>query len=156
VEINGKAGIYFADTRQTIRVYDVLAGENGGHDRSDASQSELFAGIGATWNAGQNFALRVEYQRFFDVGDDEKNYEQDIDVISRGGLLKSRCPGSSSTPDPGPALSLVAQAFGPMRRPASIVTASTGTSWWPPRLPVFTATMASTTSMPESTRPNTA
>jgi len=88
VEINGKAGLYFADTRQTIRLYDVLAGENAGHDRSDASQTELFAGIGATWNASQNFALRVEYQRFFDVGDDEKNYEQDIDVISLGVLFK--------------------------------------------------------------------
>lgn len=87
-EFNGKAGIFYADTRQTIRLYDVLAGENAGHNRSDASQIELFAGIGATWNANENFALRVEYQRFFDVGDDEKNYEQDIDVISLGVLFK--------------------------------------------------------------------
>jgi hypothetical protein len=32
--------------------------------------------------------VRVEYQRFFDVGDDEKNYEQDIDVFSVGVLFK--------------------------------------------------------------------
>lgn len=87
-EFNGKAGIYYADTRQTIRIFDVTAGENAGHNRSDASQTELFAGIGATWNAGENFALRVEYQRYFDVGDDEKTYEQDIDVISVGVLFK--------------------------------------------------------------------
>jgi OOP family OmpA-OmpF porin len=87
-EFNGKAGVFFADTRQTIHLYDVLLGENAGHDRSDASQTELFAGIGATWNANQNFALRVEYQRFFDVGDDQKNYEQDIDVFSVGVLFK--------------------------------------------------------------------
>ncbi len=58
------------------------------HDRSDASQTELFAGIGAAWNVNQSFAVRAEYQRFFDVGDDKKNYEQDIDVISVGVLFK--------------------------------------------------------------------
>lgn len=88
VEFNGKAGVYFADTRQTIRLYDVTLGENVGHDRSDASQTELFAGIGATWNVNQSFALRVEYQRFFDVGDDTKTYEEDFDVISVGVLFK--------------------------------------------------------------------
>jgi OmpA-OmpF porin, OOP family len=88
IDLNAKAGIYFADTRETIRLYDVLFGENAVHSRSDASQSELFAGIGATWNATADFALRVEYQRFFDVGDDEKTYEQDIDVISVGVLFK--------------------------------------------------------------------
>ncbi len=36
------------------------------------------------------------------------------------------------------------------------VTPSTGTSWWPPRLPVWTAAILSTTSMPSVTLPNTA
>jgi OmpA-OmpF porin, OOP family len=88
VEFNARAGVFYGDTRQTIRFYDVALGENVGHDRSDASQTELFAGIGATWNISQSLAVRAEYQRFFDVGDDEKNYEQDIDVISVGVLFK--------------------------------------------------------------------
>lgn len=87
-EFNAKVGLFVADTRETVRLYDVLFGENAGHIRSDASQTELFAGIGATWNASENFALRVEYQRYFDVGDDEKTYEQDIDVLSVGVLFK--------------------------------------------------------------------
>src|SRR5690606_8242970 len=37
-----------------------------------------------------------------------------------------------------------------------IVTASTGTSWCPPRVSVGTPAMASTTSMPSVTRPKTA
>lgn len=87
-EFNAKAGIFVADTRETVHLYDVLFEENAGHVRSDASQTELFAGIGATWNATRNFAVRVEYQRYFDVGDDEKTYEQDIDVLSVGVLFK--------------------------------------------------------------------
>ncbi|OIQ84469.1 hypothetical protein GALL_337250 [mine drainage metagenome] len=38
----------------------------------------------------------------------------------------------------------------------SMITSSTGTSWWKPRLPVRTPLIASTTSSPETTRPNTA
>jgi OOP family OmpA-OmpF porin len=87
-EFNGKAGIFLADTRQTIRITDVEFKENFYHERIDASQTELFAGIGATWNATPNLAIRVEYQKFFDVGDDDKAYEQDIDVINVGVLFK--------------------------------------------------------------------
>ncbi|GFE79547.1 hypothetical protein GCM10011487_15470 [Steroidobacter agaridevorans] len=87
-ELSGKAGIFFADTRETIRLYDVEFAENFAHGRSDASQTELFAGIGATWSATERLAIRVEYQKFFDVGDDSKTYEQDIDVINVGVLFK--------------------------------------------------------------------
>ncbi len=37
------------------------------------ARPELFAGIGANWNATPNVAIRVEYQKFFDVGDDSKS-----------------------------------------------------------------------------------
>jgi OOP family OmpA-OmpF porin len=87
-DFNAKAGIFLADTRQTIRLTDVAAKQNFYHERIDASQTELFAGVGATWNATPNLAVRVEYQRFFDVGDDSKAYEQDIDVINVGVLFK--------------------------------------------------------------------
>lgn len=43
-----------------------------------------------------------------------------------------------------------------MRRTDSMVTVSVGTSSYMPFLPVFTAPIASTTSIPETTRPNTA
>ncbi|MBL8266227.1 outer membrane beta-barrel protein [Steroidobacter sp.] len=87
-EFNAKAGIYLADTRQTVRVTDVELKDNFYHERVDASQTEIFAGVGATWNATENFAVRVEYQRFMDVGDNAKTYEQNIDVINVGILFK--------------------------------------------------------------------
>jgi opacity protein-like surface antigen len=87
-ELNAKAGIFLADTRQTIRLNDVEVKENFYHERIDASQTEIFLGIGGTWNATENLALRVEYQKFLDVGDDTKAYEQDFDVINIGVLFR--------------------------------------------------------------------
>ena len=87
-ELHGKLGIFLADTRQTVHVRDVEFDQNFYHSRVDASQTEFFAGIGATWNATESLAVRVEYQKFLDVGDDEKTYEQDIDVINIGVLFK--------------------------------------------------------------------
>ena len=87
-ELQARGGIYLADTRQTARIRDVEFAENVAHRRVDASQTELLAGIGGIWNINENFSLRVEYQKFFDVGDDEKTGESDIDVINLSVLFK--------------------------------------------------------------------
>lgn len=87
-ELQARAGIYLADTRVTARIRDVEFAENVAHRRVDASQTELLAGIGGTWNINENFSLRAEYQKFFDVGDDEKTGESDIDVINLSVLFK--------------------------------------------------------------------
>lgn len=87
-DLQARAGIYLADTRVTNRVRDVEFAENVSHRRVDASQTELLAGIGGTWNINENFSLRAEYQKFFDVGDDEKTGESDIDVINLSVLFK--------------------------------------------------------------------
>lgn len=87
-DLQARAGIYLADTRVTNRVRDVEFAENVSHRRVDASQTELLAGIGGTWHINENFSLRAEYQKFFDVGDDEKTGESDIDVITLSVLFK--------------------------------------------------------------------
>jgi OmpA-OmpF porin, OOP family len=88
-EFNAKAGIFLADTRETVRLYDVDFGDNFFHTRVDSSQTEIFAGIGATWNATENLAIRLEFQRFFDVGDDDKQaLETDVDVINLGVVFR--------------------------------------------------------------------
>lgn len=87
-DLQARAGIYLADTRVTNRVRDVEFAENVSHRRVDASQTELLAGIGGSWSVNENFSLRVEYQKFFDVGDDEKTGESDIDVITLSVLFK--------------------------------------------------------------------
>lgn len=88
-----RGGLYYADTRVTdrLRYMDAQFEDdvfNLYHRRVDASQMELLAGIGGAWNINENFSLRVEYQKYFDVGDDEKAGESDVDVINVSVLFK--------------------------------------------------------------------
>jgi OOP family OmpA-OmpF porin len=88
-----RGGIYYADTRVTNRLRYIDAVDQEGvfnllHRRVDASQTELFGGLGAAWNINESFTLRVEYQKFFDVGDDEKAGETDVDVLNVAVLFK--------------------------------------------------------------------
>ena len=88
-DLHVRGGIYLADTRVTNRIRDVESDtDNICHGRVDASQTELFAGIGGAWNINESFALRVEYQKYFDVGDDKKTGESDIDVFNSSVLFK--------------------------------------------------------------------
>jgi opacity protein-like surface antigen len=88
-DLHVRGGIYLADTRLTNRIRDVEADfGNVAHDRTDASETELFAGIGGAWNVNENFTLRAEYQKFLDVGDDRKTGESDIDVFNVSVLFK--------------------------------------------------------------------
>lgn len=92
-DVHVRGGIYYADTRVTNRLRYIDGADqsdifNLRHRRQDASQTELLAGIGAAWNINQNFAVRVEYQKFFDVGDDDKAGESDVDLINIAVLFK--------------------------------------------------------------------
>lgn len=92
-DLHVRGGIYYADTRVTNRLRYIDAVDQDGvfnllHRRVDASQTELLAGLGGAWNINENFTLRVEYQKFFDVGDDEKAGETDVDVLNVSLLFK--------------------------------------------------------------------
>ncbi|HEY0940208.1 MAG TPA: outer membrane beta-barrel protein [Steroidobacter sp.] len=98
-DVHVRGGVYYADTRVTNRLrYIDGTGQLGvlqlpevfnlRHRREDASQTELIAGIGAAWNINEDFSLRVEYQKFFDVGDDDKAGESDVDIINIAVLFK--------------------------------------------------------------------
>jgi hypothetical protein len=88
-DLHVRGGIYLADTRVTNRLRDVEFNTgNIVHQRVDASETELFAGIGGAWNINESFVLRVEYQKFLDVGDEEKTGESDIDVFNVSVLFK--------------------------------------------------------------------
>jgi OmpA-OmpF porin, OOP family len=88
-DLHVRAGIYLADTRVTNRTRDVQFNTgNINHMRVDASQTEIFGGLGGAWNINENFVLRLEYQRYLDVGDDEKTGESDIDVFNLAVLFR--------------------------------------------------------------------
>ncbi|HKQ84661.1 MAG TPA: outer membrane beta-barrel protein [Steroidobacteraceae bacterium] len=80
VDLHAKGGVYFADTR--LRMKSSLPDfDESIQDEMKASTQELFAGIGAAWNINDNYALRFEYQRFFDVGNSDIG-KGDVDVAT--------------------------------------------------------------------------
>jgi len=75
----GKVGAYFADTDGRISAAGpagVLA------TSSDASETEVLVGVGASFALLKNVSLRIEYERYDDVGDDDEFGEADIDLAS--------------------------------------------------------------------------
>ena len=86
-EFHGRIGAYYADTRYRERLVDLQTGEEFSIE-FDGNSIDAFAGIGAAWNINASYALRVEYQRFFDVGDDDETPETDVDLLMFGVLFR--------------------------------------------------------------------
>jgi len=86
-DAHAKAGVYFADTRFRSRLRDVDFDQNVVHDETKAGETEFFFGIGAAWNINDSYSLRVEYQRYLDLGDDDSG-EGDVDLIGLSVLFR--------------------------------------------------------------------
>lgn len=80
-DVHVKGGLYFSDTRSRVRVRDIEFGENIAHTDVDGSDQDLFAGVGGAWNINERYSLRFEFQRYFEVGD-EDSVEGDIDMFA--------------------------------------------------------------------------
>lgn len=86
-DFHGRLGAYYSDTRYRERLEDPDTGETASIE-FDGNSIDAFAGIGAAWNINASYTLRVEYQRFFDVGDEEETPEADIDLLMFGVLFR--------------------------------------------------------------------
>lgn len=80
-DVFGRAGIIFSDTRVSYTRENDFLEEDKGEDK------DLLFGAGGSWNINEDYALRLEYQRFLDVGD-EKTGEADIDLIAVSVLFR--------------------------------------------------------------------
>jgi opacity protein-like surface antigen len=67
-ELYGKAGIFFADLDIEARAN---IGGGAGSASDSASSQDTLVGLGAAFHAGERWTVRLEYQRFLDVGDEE-------------------------------------------------------------------------------------
>ncbi|HWJ06065.1 MAG TPA: outer membrane beta-barrel protein [Steroidobacteraceae bacterium] len=78
-DLYGRIGVLMADTTVTARVSsDVMS-----IPFSDSKSSqEVLAGIGAAWKASPTWTVRLDYQHFQDVGDEEVTGEASIDRLS--------------------------------------------------------------------------
>jgi OOP family OmpA-OmpF porin len=86
---HGRAGIYFADTRVRLKysgTIDELSPSLPVETPVEfkAGTQELFIGLGAGWDFAEDFGLRLEVQRFFDVGDEDRTGEADATLLTLG------------------------------------------------------------------------
>ena len=75
VELYGRAGIFFADTTLSVDIESI-------HEELSGSSEDLTYGVGFAWNVNPAWTTRVEFQRFADVGDEDKTGESNIDQYS--------------------------------------------------------------------------
>jgi hypothetical protein len=86
-DAHARAGVYFADTQLRGRLRDIEFDQNVVHEQAKAGETEFFFGVGGAWNINDTYSLRVEYQRFLDVGDDDSG-EGDVDLIGLSVLFR--------------------------------------------------------------------
>ena len=80
-DVHVRGGVLFSDVRnRTGQTVNNDPTTFVSIERKD-SKEELFGGIGATWNINASYSVRVEYQKFLDVGEDRTG-ERDIDLIN--------------------------------------------------------------------------
>lgn len=78
LSLYGKLGAYYAQTERTTPGV-----------RADENNNGLTYGFGAQWDATRNIGVRVEWQRYDQVGS-RTTGEGDIDVLSVGALYRFR------------------------------------------------------------------
>ena len=67
---------------------EVDAIDNGVASNDGDTDVAWSLGVGAQYNFTKSVGLRVEYERFFDVGDEDTTGEADVDLISAGVVFK--------------------------------------------------------------------
>ena len=81
IELYGKAGMFFSETDFTVFIDTVS-------ESATFSSEEIMYGAGMAWNLNPNWSLRLDFQRFADVGDEDELGEANIDQFSIGVLYR--------------------------------------------------------------------
>ena len=90
-EVHGRGGVLFSRSRFTLPVDNTAVTtatpltltSREARERT----SDLFVGVGGGWNINQSFTLRVDYQLYMDVGDNDTG-EDDINVVALSILFR--------------------------------------------------------------------
>ena len=80
-DVHVRGGLLFSDVRNRARSIVENDPDTFASIEGKDSKEELFGGIGATWNINPSYSVRVEYQKFLDVGD-TRTGERDIDLLN--------------------------------------------------------------------------
>lgn len=86
-DIYGKAGVFFSKTKAREK-YEYVGFDDSDSMEVTASSQDTFYGVGAIWNFSENYSVRLEYQKYLNVGDNDHTGEGDVDFISVGVLFR--------------------------------------------------------------------
>lgn len=81
IELYGKAGMFFSETDFTV-FFDSIS------ESASFSSEEILYGVGMAWNLNPSWSLRLDFQRFADVGEEDELGEANIDQFSVGVLYR--------------------------------------------------------------------
>lgn len=89
VDLHGRLGVAWSDTRVRERLDNPATGTFVSI-QLDGSDKDVFAGIGGAWNISDNYSVRLEYQRFLDLGEEGQNRsgEADLDLLTFSVLFR--------------------------------------------------------------------
>jgi OOP family OmpA-OmpF porin len=82
----GTAGLYANEVKTTISTSGAVVPL--GATSASNSDANLKVGVGAGYDFTDKFGVRVEWERFFDLGDDSVGGKSDVDFVSIGLVIR--------------------------------------------------------------------
>jgi OmpA-OmpF porin, OOP family len=86
-DLHAIAGILFSDARFRTRIESESLPGGFLSEEHKSSEKEYFVGVGASWNINPSYSLRVQWQRYFNVGQGTMG-EADIDLVMASVLFR--------------------------------------------------------------------
>ena len=80
--VYGKLGLYYGESKGHVNIAGLGSGS------AKETNTDLTFGLGASYDLTRNASLRIEWQRFNDVGGSDLGGTSDIDVFSIGALYR--------------------------------------------------------------------
>jgi OmpA-OmpF porin, OOP family len=84
-DLYARTGVFISDTELKATVNALGITETAPESKTSV---DSMIGVGTAVNLGRHFSLRVEYQRFGAVGDEDTTGETDVDLFNAGFLVR--------------------------------------------------------------------
>jgi OOP family OmpA-OmpF porin len=84
-DVYARAGIFISDTRLKVDVSLLNASDT---ETESKTSVDSMIGLGTAVHLGNHFSLRLEYQRFGAVGDEDTTGESNVDLVNAGFLVR--------------------------------------------------------------------
>lgn len=85
-EAFGRLGYLFTSTEREIR--SRVDGQSGGFGAAKGDSQDVVYGVGAAFHFNQVYSLRLEYQQFGEIGEENTSGTEDVSIIGLGFMVR--------------------------------------------------------------------